>query len=149
MYFLAIPAILLRMVWRKTYISTANQASFRTDLPKILTVSRALNAANGLTGVLLIARGSYYQTLEGAQADVDATYSRIQGDPRHGGLIVLQDEAAKGRAFASWSMAHRDLPPDHRIAGLISQIAAGQAPAARTNAPAVEMDILIASFLTV
>ncbi len=137
------------MVWRKTYISTANQASFRTDLPEILKVSRALNAANVLTGVLLVARGSYYQTLEGAQADVAATFRRIRSDPRHNGLILLQDEPPEGRAFANWSMAHRDLPTDHRIAGLISQIAAGQAPAARTNVPAAELDILIASFLTV
>lgn len=148
-YFLANPAILLRMVWRKTYISTANQTSFRTDLPEILKISRALNTASGLTGVLLVARGSYYQTLEGAKPDIDATYRRIRSDPRHDGLIILQDEAAEGRAFANWSMAHRDLPPDHRIAGLISQIAAGQAPAARTNIPAAELDILIASFLTV
>lgn len=137
------------MVWRKTYISTANQTSFRSDLPAILKVSRALNAASGLTGVLLIARGSYYQTLEGAKADVAATFRRIRSDPRHDGIIVLQDEAAEGRAFAGWSMAHRDLPAVHQIAGLISQIAAGQKPAARTNIPAADMDVLIASFLTV
>lgn len=137
------------MVWRITYISTANQTSFRSDLPAILKASRPLNAANGLTGVLLIARGSYYQTLEGSKPDVAATFRRIRSDPRHDGIIILQDEAAEGRAFADWSMAHRDLPADHQIAGLISQIAAGQKPAARTNIPAADMDVLIASFLTV
>ncbi len=108
-----------------------------------------MNAASGLTGVLLVARGSYYQTLEGAKADVAATYSRIRRDPRHDGLIILQDEAAEARAFADWSMAHRDLPAEHQITDQISRIAAGQTPAARTNTPAAELDILISTFLTV
>ena len=114
------------MLWHKTYISTASRASLRSDLPEILTISRALNGESGLTGVLLIARGSYYQTLEGEKPDVEAAFKRISRDPRHDGIIVLQDEAAEGRAFASWSMAHRDLPADHHIADLISQIIAGQ-----------------------
>lgn len=137
------------MLWRKTYVSTANRVSFRDDLPAILETSRARNDVEGVTGVLLIAGGSYYQTLEGDRSDVEATFKRISSDRRHDGMIALQDEAAAGRAFAGWSMAHRDLPANHRIADLIGQISPGQTLATRTNTAAKEIDILISTFLTV
>lgn len=136
------------MFWRLTYISTERCRDLSTDLSAILKSSREANARNAITGVLLHSSGSFYQTLEGAKADVAATFERIKRDPRHDGFIVLQDEASERRAFAAWSMAHRDLPQEHSISGSIAQLAAGDRPAFRTEADARELDILITSFLT-
>ncbi len=137
------------MLWRKTYISTSRCENLSEDLAAILDVSRKRNAETGLTGVMLVSGGSFYQTLEGNRNEVTQTFFRIASDMRHDGIIVLQDAACDYRAFASWSLAYRDLPQDHEIANRIARIAAGDKPAYRTNVMAAEMDILITSFLSV
>lgn len=137
------------MFWRLTYLSTSRSRDIHADLASILETSRENNIRCGLTGVLLFSGGSFYQTLEGAKDDVLATFERIGQDVRHDGLIVLQDEASDLRAFAAWSMAHRDLPPGHEISNRIARLSAEETPAYRTRASAREMDILITSFLTV
>ncbi len=137
------------MFWRLTYISTVRSSDFAKDLAAILKQSREHNALHALTGVLLVAGGSFYQTIEGGKIDVDGIFERIKKDPRHDGLIILQGEASTTRAFGAWSMAHRDLPPDHEIANMINQVAAGDRQAHRTKATAEDTDILITSFLSV
>ncbi len=92
------------MLWRKTYISTSRCENLSEDLAVILDVSRKRNVETGLTGVMLVSGGSFYQTLEGNRDEVTQTFFRI---------------------------------------------AAGDKPAYRTNVMAVEMDILITSFLSV
>ena len=137
------------LLWRKTYISTSRCSDGPADLTAILDSSRRRNAGANVTGLLLFSGHSFYQTLEGAQDQVADTFARIICDHRHEGVIVLQDEACSDRAFAGWSMAHRDLPSNHEIAGKIDSITKGDTPAHRTNAVAAELDILITSFLTI
>lgn len=137
------------MLWRKTYISTARCDDIGRDLTEILKSSRNHNAKDGLTGVLLVSGGSFYQTLEGDRDQVDETFARISRDRRHNGIIALLAEAGDGRAFADWSMAYRDLPQGEEIANRITSIATGETPAHRTNTAAAELDLLISSFLTV
>ncbi len=137
------------MLWRKTYISTSRCNDNAADLIAILDVSRKRNSNNGVTGVLLVSGGSFYQTLEGDKNKVDETFVRITQDQRHDGIIVLLESACDNRAFATWSMAYRDLPQTTEIANKIGSIAKGDVPANRTNAAAADLDILIASFLTI
>lgn len=137
------------MLWRKTYISTTRCDDIGQDLLAILNTSRTRNAEDGLTGVLLVSGGSFYQSLEGDNDHVDRTFARIARDRRHDGIIALMDEPCEQRAFAGWSMGYRDLPEGHTIASRIAGIATGQTPSHRTNAAAAELDILIKSFLTV
>ena len=137
------------MFWRKTYISTARIDHGGADLANILDESRRNNHRDAVTGVLLFAGSSFYQTIEGYKDEVEQTFERIEMDNRHDGVIVLQSEPTRLRAFAAWSMAHRDLPSDHQISNRIAQLAAGAKPAFRTKVAAQEMDTLITSFLTV
>ena len=135
------------MFWRLTYISTIRCDDLGGELTAILDSSRNHNAANAITGVLLVAGGSFYQTIEGDRDDVAETFMRIRGDTRHDNIIVLQDEATSHRAFAAWSMAHRDLPTGHKLARKLARLSAGDKPAFRTLAAARDLDILITSFL--
>ena len=49
--------------------------------------------------------GAFAQVLEGPRRGVEDTFERIQRDPRHGDVTVLQCGPAESRGFANWSMA--------------------------------------------
>ena len=71
----------------------------------ILRVSRANNAADGVTGALLYAEGNFLQVLEGVPEVVARTYERICRDPRHRRVLTFLDQQTDRRLFAEWSMA--------------------------------------------
>lgn len=81
------------------------------ELAKLLTQSRAFNAAHSLTGVLLYSQGHIVQLLEGSEANLQAVFARIVQDPRHSEIIKLADGAATQRLFTQWSMGFRTLNP--------------------------------------
>ena len=72
---------------------------------QILETSQRNNAKVGVTGALLFNSGSFAQVLEGPRAAVEATFERIQRDPRHSDVSVLQCEPVESRGFPTWSMA--------------------------------------------
>ena len=47
------------------------------------------------------------QILEGEEAAVDETYSRIANDPRHSNLILINHQPIMEREFSKWSMGFR------------------------------------------
>jgi hypothetical protein len=57
--------------------------------------------------MLLYFGGNFMQVLEGEDAAVDETYSRILLDPRHTSVIVLDRAAIKTRTFGHWHMGFR------------------------------------------
>ena len=72
---------------------------------QILEASQRNNARAGVTGALMFNAGAFAQVLEGPQEGVEGTFERIQCDPRHGDVTVLQCGPAERRGFESWSMA--------------------------------------------
>ena len=93
------------------YQSQATTPLAETDLTRLLTQSRAFNAANGLTGVLLYSEGNVLQLLEGSEATIRAVFARIVQDPRHSQVIKLADGPVPHRLFAQWSMGFQLVPP--------------------------------------
>lgn len=75
-------------------------------LYNILSVSRALNERDGLTGALLCRADVYLQLLEGPQDKIDATYARILKDDRHLDVQILLTGPIKERMFPLWAMHH-------------------------------------------
>jgi hypothetical protein len=63
----------------------------------LLGTARRRNAAAGVTGMLLYRDGNVAQTLEAPDEAVEATFRRIEQDPRHRGVILLLLRAG-GRA---------------------------------------------------
>jgi hypothetical protein len=90
------------------YVShaTALFTEAEAEVERILLDSRANNARDGITGVLLHRDGNFMQCLEGTEAAVRQTYARIQADRRHTGLIALLEEPIAGRSFPEWTMGH-------------------------------------------
>lgn len=90
--------------YQLVYTSRAN-VPFRDDaLLNLLKRARRYNAANGVTGVLMVHGDFFAQCLEGPRAEVEELFGRIEGDGRHYGVTVLLEQNVPERTFGEWSM---------------------------------------------
>lgn len=81
----------------------------RGVLDDILTASRANNSRDGITGTLICRSDMYLQLIEGPDAALQTTYSRICADDRHLDIRSLVTRPITARLFPEWAM--RDDPP--------------------------------------
>lgn len=86
------------------YVSTTRRLMDEEELVAILEASRANNARDGLSGMLVYHDGSFLQILEGPTSLVEDAYRRIAQDDRHHGLIRLRRRSIGQRSFSEWSM---------------------------------------------
>lgn len=91
------------------YVSAATIELSDEELAKVLESSVRHNKEQGVTGMLLYAGGNFIQVLEGEAAAIDETMSRIERDPRHFQLIVLERSPVAEREFGNWYMGFRHL----------------------------------------
>lgn len=91
------------------YVSSASVDLSDDGLDEILSVSIRNNTPCHITGMLLYADKNFMQVLEGDESQVDATFSRIEKDPRHSQVMVIARELIAKRDFADWSMRFRRL----------------------------------------
>lgn len=97
---------------RIVYCSTAARPDLALPLlAEVLAVSDRNNRRDGLTGVLLISKGRFFQVLEGAAQDLDRTMNRIRLDPRHHDVDVVSRRPIKSRRFAQWAMVAARITP--------------------------------------
>jgi hypothetical protein len=94
------------------YVSTAAMLP-AAELEAILAAAQRNNDRDGLTGFLLYNGRNFLQYLEGEEPVLRARIERIKADPRHDGLVILHDVAAKDRHFPDWGMQHVALLPDY------------------------------------
>lgn len=88
------------------------------EIPRILDAARRNNAGGDITGALLFSADAFVQVLEGPVAAVEQAFERIQCDPRHAEVVVLEAAPAPGRDFEGWSMAFAGRRPDLHFAAL-------------------------------
>lgn len=91
------------------YVSAAQQSLETAELDRILASSIHHNSPDAVTGMLLYADGSFMQVLEGEEAVVNETFARIEHDPRHTSVFVLDRVPIAARNFESWSMGFKRL----------------------------------------
>jgi uncharacterized membrane protein (DUF373 family) len=89
---------------RLTYASTALKEWSPEELLQLLKVCRKNNGAKNITGILLYAKGTFFQVLEGDEATVSSVFAMIEKDKRHKDVIIIQKEKITERAFPYWSM---------------------------------------------
>lgn len=94
---------LYRLVYASKNLLIGTEA--KAAVEQILAASRRNNERVGVTGALMFNGGAFAQVLEGPRRGVEDTFERIQRDPRHGDVTVLQCGPAESRGFANWSMA--------------------------------------------
>ncbi|EOD79415.1 hypothetical protein D515_01763 [Grimontia indica] len=76
---------------------------------QLLGKARQKNGELGVSGLLLYAKGNFFQVLEGEEHNVDKLYQKIEQDDRHNRVVVLDRSEIKKRAFPDWSMGFRNL----------------------------------------
>ncbi len=94
-----------RLVYTSRNLIEGTEDEQAAVVAQILETSQRNNGKVGVTGALLFNSGSFAQVLEGPRAAVEATFERIQRDPRHSDVSVLQCEPVESRGFPNWSMA--------------------------------------------
>ncbi|MCK8779704.1 BLUF domain-containing protein [Rhizobium sp. NTR19] len=97
---------LYRLVYYSENRISSSVADLQAEVEEILTQSRRNNALVGVTGALMFSSGYFGQVLEGPQAAVEATFERIQQDPRHGDVALLEFAPTDTRSFDTWAMAY-------------------------------------------
>jgi hypothetical protein len=107
------PATLERLVYESTATGTTGSL---LNLATILGASQANNARRGLTGALAAHADRYIQVIEGPREGLDALLVRLEGDPRHRDIRILDRRPIPARIFADWSMASPKISPQTRSA---------------------------------
>lgn len=114
--------MLQRIVYFSRNRMTGDSAAMRKEVETILDAARRNNRAAGLTGALIFNSGGFAQVLEGERDALAATFERIQCDPRHSDVLVLEYCEADRRYFDHWSMAFVGVnQDDQRLFGAISK----------------------------
>ncbi len=89
---------------RILYLSQSAHNITDQQVQQILESSRRNNPGLGLTGVLIYGGNLFMQVLEGPDANVLRTYTRILDDKRHGDSQILHISPTTERIFQKWSM---------------------------------------------
>lgn len=95
-----------------------SQATVPTDsllvIAEILAVSQRNNDRDHLTGALAINDGWFLQVIEGPKDALDRLLKRLDADPRHKAVEILQRQPITDRLFDAWSMASARITPGLR-----------------------------------
>ncbi len=94
------------------YVSAASWNLLEEQVEHIVAESRRLNAANGITGVLLYCDGNFMQYLEGEEEVVRATFERIRASDSHYQVNELMNQPIAAREFTDWSLGFSQPEPD-------------------------------------
>jgi len=96
-------------IYRIVYMSRNEMLGSAEEIEQsiagILETSRRNNRQCDVGGVLMFNNGGFLQVLEGPLESVTKTFERVQCDPRHSDVVVLEAGEVPERAFADWAMA--------------------------------------------
>ena len=116
-----------------------NIEALHQEIGAILQTARESNRQRGITGALLYSSGCFAQVLEGPLSEVENTFERIQLDPRHRDVALIQHQPIAGRSFGNWSMAFAGIDPDSPERTVVDEVLASPA---KIDAGADGMDFI-------
>lgn len=99
-----------------TYVSQTTDAMSEAAFTQLGLEAARLNALDGITGLLIFNGQRFCQTIEGSSAAIDSLLGRLEADPRHCTLEIVEDEVIPTRRFRSWDMQFMALPADRDAA---------------------------------
>ncbi len=100
-----------KLVYYSRNCITAPPEQTVEEINQILASARANNSQRGITGALFFNSQIFAQALEGPLEAVESTFEKIQRDPRHSDVVVLQSGKAETRDFPEWTMAFTGATP--------------------------------------
>ena len=93
------------------YTSVQTYPLSDADLAQLIQESRVRNQQNGITGILLHVKDTFFQVLEGPQEIIDRLYASILTDPRHTRVTRIIYEPISRRFFNDSLMHLATLSP--------------------------------------
>ncbi|WP_373519963.1 BLUF domain-containing protein [Pricia sp.] len=97
-----------------TYESKSTGNPTDRDMEELLTLARAKNYLEGITGCLIYYMGIFIQVIEGDKFNVLRLFNTIKKDKRHRGVHLFSDDEIDERNFPDWAMGYcsidRNLP---------------------------------------
>ncbi len=102
------------------YTSVQSHPLTDAELVRLIERSRASNLRNGVTGILLHVKDTFFQVLEGPQEVVEALYAKILLDERHTRVTKIIFETIPRRYFGDSDMTLATLTPSE-LAALIEE----------------------------
>lgn len=94
------------------YASIAVNDFTKDEIVDLLSKARKKNASLNITGMLLYDSGTFFQVLEGQQAELDALFAEISRDRRHHQITKIISESIPRRQFSDWSMGYAAISSD-------------------------------------
>ncbi|WP_407333491.1 BLUF domain-containing protein [Enterovibrio sp. 27052020O] len=94
---------------RLIYASAATVDFTESKLMQLLGKARSNNEKENVSGLLLYAKGNFFQILEGQEEVVEKLYHRIEQDDRHHRVVVIDRSEITQRIFPNWSMGFKNL----------------------------------------
>lgn len=91
---------------RILYTSTATKQFKPDDIEDILNKARINNDKADVTGMLCFSRNYFLQCIESSRTQINALYHKIQNDPRHSNIVLLDYKEIAEREFTDWSMSY-------------------------------------------
>lgn len=93
------------LLYHVVYCSRATGVMDEAAVQRILATAHRFNAAHGITGMLVLGGGVFFQWLEGPREHITALMERLRADPRHEHVVELtEEEEARERLFPQWDM---------------------------------------------
>ena len=94
-----------RLLFNLVYASTVTDGVSSADVDDIISASHRNNSSVGITGILVLGSGIFFQWIEGPKEEVMSLVKLIETDRRHELMTVLStDEEIRERIFPSWDM---------------------------------------------
>ncbi|HBX27350.1 MAG TPA: blue light sensor protein [Gammaproteobacteria bacterium] len=93
------------LLFNLVYASTVTNGVSSADVDDIINASHRHNTLVGITGILVLGSGVFFQWIEGPKKEVMSLVKLIETDRRHELMTVLStDEEIRERIFPSWDM---------------------------------------------
>ena len=86
------------------YISRSCIAASSPEMAAIENIAKSRNALRDVTGFLYYDDQAFVQVLEGPAEAVDEIFAKIDTDPRHQDVRVLEHGWIEERQFGDWAM---------------------------------------------
>ncbi len=93
------------------YSSVQTRPLSEAELAQLVQDSRVNNRQHGITGILLHAKDTFFQVLEGPSDAVESLYAKILADPRHTRITRIIYEPIARRYFGDSLMNLAKLSP--------------------------------------
>lgn len=90
------------------YVSEVADYCGDVETANILKSSRANNAKNSVTGMLVRKDKQFLQYIEGPERGIDELFIKIERDDRHRSVKIVEEGLAEDRVFFDWDMGFAD-----------------------------------------